>query len=65
MEVTTNQNLADVILMCSFGCNQRDFRLDDVKRTLRNIYHLDTFLLYSTRGKFVVGGGVALRACAR
>ena len=74
MEVTTNQHLVDVILTSlpdeyeyvrSFSYNQRDFSLlEDVKRTLRNIY-VDTVPRYSSRGKFVVGGGVTMRACMR
>ena len=44
---------------CSY--NQRDFGLEDVKRTLRNIY-ADNLARFSSHGKSVVGRGVAMHA---
>ena len=69
-EVITNQHLADRILKglpdeyeyvrnCSY--NQRDFGLENVKRTLRNIY-ADNLARSSSTGKSVVGRGVAMQA---
>ena len=69
-EVITDQFLADSILKglpdeyeyahnCSY--NQRDFRLEDVKRTLRNGY-ADNVARSSSRGKPTVGRGVVMHA---
>lgn len=69
-EVISDHHLADRILKglpdeyehvrnCSY--NQREFGLEDVKRTMRNIY-ADKLARSSSQGKSIAGRGVAMHA---